>query len=77
VPQAASSLFDDLDAVLRDGSPDKSVGMLRRFTGLFHGDADRSNDAQIGVFDEIVVHPINNIEAKMPAEISARTLHRR
>ena len=66
------SLFDDLDEVLRNGSPDKRVDMLRRVTDLFLSDADRLNDQQIGVFDEVLVHLINTIETKTLAEISAR-----
>jgi Uncharacterised protein conserved in bacteria (DUF2336) len=34
VPLAESSLFDDFDEVLRDGSPDKRVDMLRRITRI-------------------------------------------
>jgi len=72
VPHASASLFDDLDEVLRNGSPDKRVDMLRRVTDLFLNDADRLNDEQIGVFDEVLMHLINKIEAKALAEISAR-----
>lgn len=72
MPNADSSLFDDLDEVLRHGSPDKRVDMLRRVTDLFLSDADRLNDEQIGVFDEVLAHLINKIEAKTLAEISAR-----
>lgn len=66
------SLFDDLDDVLRNGSADKRVDMLRRVTDLFLSDADRLNDQQIGVFDEVLGHLINKIETKTLAEISAR-----
>jgi uncharacterized protein (DUF2336 family) len=66
------SLFDELDDVLRNGSSDKRVDMLRRVTELFLNDADRLNDQQIGVFDQVLVHLINKIEARTLAEISAR-----
>jgi uncharacterized protein (DUF2336 family) len=72
MPSSESSLFDDLDEVLRNGSPDKRVDMLRRVTDLFLSDADRLNDQQIGVFDEVLGHLINKIETKTLAEISAR-----
>jgi uncharacterized protein (DUF2336 family) len=72
VPLANSSLFDDLDEVLRNGSPDKRVDMLRRVTDLFLNDADRLNEQQIGVFDDVLTHLITKIEAKALAEISAR-----
>src|ERR1700726_4650260 len=66
------SLFDELDDVLRNGSSDKRVDMLRRFTDLFLNDADRLNDQQVGVFDKVLVHLINRIETRTLAEISAR-----
>ena len=76
MPQADWFLFDDLDAVLRNGSPDKRVDMLRRVTDLFLSDGDRLNDAQIGVFDRVIAQLINQIETT-PAEIRVRPLHRR
>lgn len=77
MPNAASSLFEDPGEVLRHGAPDKRADMFRRVTDLFLNGADRLNDGQIGVFDEVIVQPINKIEAKTPAEISARVLHGR
>ena len=76
MPQADWFLFDDPDAVLRNGSPDKRVDMLRRVTNLFLSDGDRLNDAQIGVFDGVIEQLINQIETT-PAEIRVRPLHRR
>jgi hypothetical protein len=35
-----SSLFDDLEDISRNGSPDQRVDMLRRVTDLFLSDAD-------------------------------------
>ncbi len=72
MPNSERSLFDDLEDALRNGAPDKRVDMLRRVTDLFLSDADRLNDQQIGVFDEVLVQLINKIEAKTLAEISAR-----
>ena len=77
MPQTDVSCFDDLDAVLRNGSPDKRVDMRGRVTDLFPSDSARLNGEQIGAFDAFLVQPINKIEAKTPAEISARPLHRR
>ena len=77
MPQADSLFFDDLDAVLRNVSPDNPVDMRRRLIDLFPRDADGLNDGQIGVFDRALGQPINQIEAKRRAEISARPLHGR
>jgi hypothetical protein len=77
MPNADSVPFNDLDAVLRDGSPDKRIDLLRRVTDLFLSAAGRLNDEQIGAFDGVLVQPINKIEAKAPAEFSTRPRHRR
>ena len=76
MPQADWLLFDDLDAVPRNGWPDKRVDMLRRVTDLFLSDGDRLNDARIGVFDGVIAQLIDQIETT-PAEIRVRPLHRR
>ena len=76
MPQADRFSFDDLDAVPRNGSPDKRVDTLRRVTDLFLSDGDRLNDAQIGVFDRVIEQLINQI-VTTPAEIRIRPRHRR
>lgn len=77
MPQANSFFFGDLDAVLRNGSPDNRVDMRRRLIDLFSSDADRLNDGQIGASDQVLAQPINQIDAKTRAEISAPPLHGR
>jgi uncharacterized protein (DUF2336 family) len=68
----SSSLFDDLDAALQSGSSEKRVAMLRQVTDLFLGEADRLNEQQIGVFDNVLVQLIERIESRTLAEISER-----
>jgi hypothetical protein len=63
MPDAAGSLFDDLDAALQSGSSEKRVAMLRRVTDLFLSEADRLNEEQISVFDNVLVQLIERIEA--------------
>jgi len=72
MPDAAGSLFDDLDAALQSGSPEKRVAMLRHVTDLFLSEADRLNEEQISVFDNVLVQPIERIEARTLVEISER-----
>ena len=67
-----SSLFDDLDAALRCGSSEKRVAVLRQVTDLFLGEADRLNEEQISVFDDVLVQLTARIETKTLAEISER-----
>jgi uncharacterized protein (DUF2336 family) len=66
------SLFDDIDAALQSGSSAKRVVMLRQVTDLFLREADRLNEAQIGVFDGALVQLIERMEPGMLVEISER-----
>ena len=68
----SSSLLDDLDAALQSGSSEKRVAMLRRLTDLFQSEADRLNEAQIGVFDHVLVPLIDRIDVATLMEISER-----
>ena len=68
----SSSLFDDLDAALQSGSSEKRVAMLRQVTDLFLTEADRLNEEQIGVFDDVLVQLIERIETRTLVEISQR-----
>jgi superfamily II DNA/RNA helicase len=67
-----SSLFDDLDAALQRGSSEKRAAMLRQVTDLLLSEADRLNEEQIGVFDDVMVQLIERIQTRTMAEISAR-----
>src|SRR5262249_38831425 len=67
-----SSLMADLEDAIKIGSQDRRVETLRRVTDLFLSDADRLNDSQVGVFDDVLCHLIKRIESKAVAELSAR-----
>jgi uncharacterized protein (DUF2336 family) len=68
----SSSVFDDLDAALQCGSSEKRVAMLRKVTNLFLSEANRLNEEQIGVFDDVLVQLIERIETRTLVEISER-----
>jgi len=72
MPEGEGSLFDDLDAALQSGSSEKRVAMLRQVTDLFLSDADRLNEEQISVFDNVLVKLIERIEVRTLVEISER-----
>ena len=69
---AHNSIIAELEAAIRSGSNEKRVDTLRRVTDLFLCDADRLNDEQIAVFDDVLCHLIKRIEGKALAELSAR-----
>jgi len=66
------SFILELEEAIQSGSKDKRVDALRRITDLFVADADRLNDQQIDVFDDILGHLIKRIESKALAELSRR-----
>jgi uncharacterized protein (DUF2336 family) len=67
-----NSMIAELQDAIEGGSKEKRVDTLRRVTDLFLCDADRFNEAQIEVFDDVLCHLIKRIEAKALAELSTR-----
>jgi uncharacterized protein (DUF2336 family) len=67
-----NSLLVELEDAIKSGSQDKRVETLRRVTDLFLSDADRMNEAQISVFDDVLVHLIQRIETRALVELSGR-----
>jgi uncharacterized protein (DUF2336 family) len=72
VMNVGQSLIADLEEAIRSGSKDKRIDSLRRITDLFVKEADRLNDLQIEVFDDVLGHLIKRIEGKALAELSRR-----
>ena len=70
--EIGQSLITELEDAIRSGSKDKRIDSLRRITDLFVADADRLNDQQIDVFDDVLGHLISRIEGKALAELSRR-----
>ncbi len=70
--EVSGSLIAELEDAIQGGSRDKRVETLRRVTDLFLCDADRLNEQQIGVFDDVLGCLINKIEEKALAELSRR-----
>lgn len=66
------SLIAELESAIASGSKDKRVDALRRITDLFVADADRLNDQQIDVFDDVLSHLIKRIEGRALTELSQR-----
>jgi uncharacterized protein (DUF2336 family) len=64
------SLIGELEDAIKSGSSEKRVETLRRVTDLFLNDADRLNEAQIGLFDDVLCHLIKRIETKALVELS-------
>jgi len=69
---AQESLITELEEAIQSGSRDKRVETLRRVTDLFLGGADRFNEEQIGVFDDVLGCLIERIETRALTEFSER-----
>jgi uncharacterized protein (DUF2336 family) len=67
---ASAELITDLEAAASGGSPERRVLMLRRVTNLFLSSADRLNEHQIHVFDDVIVRLMQRIEAPSLAQFS-------
>jgi len=68
---ASSALIAELEDTLANGSSEKRLATLRRVTDLFLNESCRLNDAQIAVFDDILVHLAHKIEIRARAELSS------
>lgn len=66
------SVLAELEEVIRTGSSEKRIGTLRKVTNLFLNDHDRFNDAQVHVFDEVLMRLIARAETRALAELSRR-----
>jgi uncharacterized protein (DUF2336 family) len=67
-----NSIIAELEDAIKNGSQERRVETLRRVTDLFLTGADRLNDEQIEVFDDVLGHLIERIETKALAELSER-----
>jgi uncharacterized protein (DUF2336 family) len=66
----SAALIAELDGAVTGGSPERRVQILRQVTDLFLSDADRLNETQITVFDDVLVRLIERVEARTLAHLS-------
>ena len=69
---APASLLPELEDVVQHGSAEKRAETLRRITSLFLDGAPNFNDDHIALFDDVMGCLIEEIEAKVLAELSHR-----
>lgn len=69
---SAVALIADLEDAVRTGSSERRVQMLRQMTDLFLSDADRLNEQQISVFDNVLVRLMDRIEERTLAQLSGQ-----
>lgn len=66
------ALISELEDALQSGAPERRVVLLRRITDLFLNDANRLNEQQVGVFDDLLTHLAHRIEERVLSQISVR-----
>jgi uncharacterized protein (DUF2336 family) len=64
------SLLAELETAVHGSPPEKRIATLRRITDLFLKGANRFNDQQIRLFDEVLMQLVERIEAKALSELS-------
>jgi uncharacterized protein (DUF2336 family) len=72
IVDSGKSLIAELEDAIQSGSADNRVDTMRRITDLFVGTADRLNDQQVELFDDVLGRLISKIEGKAMAELSRR-----
>src|SRR6202022_150314 len=68
---ASAELIADLEAAVSGGSPERCVLILRRLTHLLLSSADRLNEHQIAVFDDVLVRLMQRIKAQSLVQLSS------
>ena len=68
---ASTELIAELEHVIKAGSPERRIQILRQVTCLFLSDADRLNAHHIGVFDDILVRLMGCVDARILTRVSA------
>lgn len=69
---APASLIDELETRLKSGTKTERTNILRRVTDLFMLNAERVSNAEVEVFDDVMVRLIEKIEDRILAEFSRR-----
>jgi len=68
----STSVIDDLESAIKRGSAEDRTRTLRQISDLFLNDADRLNDEQIGVFDDVLCLLVEKIEKTALVELGQR-----
>jgi len=69
---APASLIDELETRLKSGNKAERTSILRRVTDLFMLNAERVSNAEIEIFDDVMMRLIEKIEDRILAELSRR-----
>jgi uncharacterized protein (DUF2336 family) len=71
VAGTSTPLIAELDHVIRAGAPARRVQILKQVTELFRSGADRLDEAQTSLFDDVLVRLIDRVDASTLSQLSA------
>ena len=69
---ATTDLACELENVIKAGSPERRVQILRQVAGPFLSDAGRLREHHTGAFDEFLVRLMPRVYPRVPAERTIR-----
>jgi uncharacterized protein (DUF2336 family) len=64
------SIIAELEEAVRSGSSAKRISTLRQVTDLFLRDADRLNEDQVKVFDDVLCHLVARVETRVRPKLA-------
>ncbi|HWP25153.1 MAG TPA: DUF2336 domain-containing protein [Xanthobacteraceae bacterium] len=67
-----ASLIPELEDVIQSGSPERCTRTLKRITNLFIEGAEKYNEEQVSLFDDVLCQLVTEIESKARAELAQR-----
>jgi uncharacterized protein (DUF2336 family) len=68
---ACAELISELEAAVARGSPERRNVILLRITHLFLSRADRLNEVQVGIFDDVLLRLISRAEPQSLIKLSS------
>ena len=72
MPVTDSSIIDEVEAAINNGSAEKRIDTVKRVTDLFLSSAGSFNSEQIELFGDVLERLIKTIELRAIADVSAR-----
>jgi uncharacterized protein (DUF2336 family) len=67
---ASAGFIAELESAIEGGSPPRRAQMLRQLTQLLLSSANRLDERQMAVFDDVLIRLIERVEATMLAQLS-------
>lgn len=70
MPSATTSLIDELEGTMRQGSAAQRAELLQRVTDLFLHHAPSCDEERVALFDEVMLRLVNRIEQRALVQLS-------